>query len=262
MTNILQISDIHYLSQGKLAFHCLNTFERLNLVSAYLEQLQTSVSIDALVLSGDIIQDGASITDTEEVTKFLPFPRIFLIPGNHDDKEILSVISFEGKDDFPNFLHDFPDCRIIGLDTVSRGHHGSLSSRTLDFLEAGLNTDNPILIFMHHPPVKAYCAFMDRYLEGMQPLKDILLNRNSEVRICCGHIHRTLVTSYAGCIVFCCPSASFELDLDYTPTGGNNYTESGALIALHTVEKGHPITSQVLQVPGTYSFNKHSFLSA
>lgn len=262
MTNIIQISDIHYCSQGKRAFHCLETSERLRLVAAYLEHLKTTVMVDALVLSGDIIQDGASIVDMQEVKQLLNFPSLFLIPGNHDAKDVLKAVTFEGVEDFPNFRHDFPDCRILGLDTSSHAHHGVLSPQTLAFLEAGLATDAPVLIFMHHPPVKAYCAFMDRNLEGMNPLAGALQRRNSEVRICCGHIHRTLVTAYAGCTVFCCPSTSFELDMDYTSTGGNTYTESGALIALHTVEKGYPITSQVLQVPGTYSFNRHSFLSA
>ena len=105
-----------------------------------------------------------------------------------------------------------------------------------------------------------YSAFMDKHLAGMQGLGKILEKRTSEIRICCGHLHRAFMTNYSGCNVVGCPSLSFEVELDFTQEGGNNYIESGAQALLHTVELSGRITSQVLQIPGTYSFNRYSFL--
>src|SRR5260370_16543115 len=85
---------------------------------------------------------------------------VYLVPGNQDRRaELLAEFGSDGyfrnDDGFLHYTLDGHEVRLIGLDTVLRGHgHGEMCPARLAWLEGrlGEQPDRPTLIFMHHPP--------------------------------------------------------------------------------------------------------------
>lgn len=257
MINILQISDLHFLPQGQLAFGNIDSFWHLRNFSSFLPNLKAN--IDAIVFTGDIFQDGADESSCDYIKAVFKGYETFFLPGNHDKHALIGLLN--GQDcSFDRFVRDWSECRIIGIDSSSGHHYGLLSNEKLDWLAEQIRVEKPILLFMHHPPVKAFSAFMDQHLDGMRGLQTVLAKKTSNIRICCGHLHRALYADYAGCSLFCCPSLSFEVELDYGPDGGNHYIAGCAMAALHTIDKTGRIVTQIVQIPGSYSYARYSFI--
>ncbi|MEM6701028.1 MAG: hypothetical protein AAF599_21680, partial [Bacteroidota bacterium] len=86
------------------------------------------------------------------------------------------------------FVHQFNNWKGIFLDTSIR----RVSEAQLQWLTKELQTtDQPIIIFMHHPPIISGVNFMDAYhaLDNMIDFQQVLAKDNRHIPIFSGHYH-------------------------------------------------------------------------
>ncbi|WP_255555523.1 phosphodiesterase [Enterovibrio paralichthyis] len=214
MTRILQLTDTHIVCPPKKVSGVLDTLASFEQAVSKIEQdLVKLGAIDAIVVTGDITDHGDldSYEAFKSVLGRLGIPYL-VIPGNHDLRASMHQ-AFEGltpaTSEEINWIKSYPDLDIIGLDTVIPGQGGGrLSPSALTFLEQALasSPDKPALIAMHHPPFASGIQFMDAIgLEGAEEMAEILENSKREMRIICGHLHNSIVSTIGGVTVLSSP---------------------------------------------------------
>jgi len=221
---IAQMTDIH------VGFAPEDGEEELNLVRfrATLKRLLEGPNRpDMLVLSGDITDrgDAASFAKTAALLADCPFPVLPLV-GNHDSREALrtafpQVVPAEG-----GFLHYVVEARlglrVICLDTLEDGRHGgAFCEARAAWLAARLAEapDTPTLIVMHHPPVVVGIDWMDPAPNEpwMERLRGVLEGQSQVQAIHCGHLHRPIITRFAGIPLGITPSVAPLVAMDLNP---------------------------------------------
>ncbi|OBV10024.1 3',5'-cyclic adenosine monophosphate phosphodiesterase CpdA [Erythrobacter dokdonensis DSW-74] len=221
---IAQMTDIH------VGFAPDERPEELNLTRfrATLARLLAGPNHpDMLVLSGDITDhgDAESFAKTADLLRDVPFPIVPLV-GNHDSREGLlgafpQVVPAEGG--FLHYVIEAPlGLRVICLDTLEDGRHGGAFCETRSLWLADRLAeapDTPTLIFMHHPPVVAGIDWMDPAPgePWMERLREVLTGQSQVQAIHCGHLHRQIVTQFAGIPLGVTPSVAPLVAMDLTP---------------------------------------------
>jgi len=225
MKRLIQISDPHIVVSSALVSNRLNTVELLERTVERITKVLSKVGpASALLVSGDITDkgDGASYALFREIIEPLGLP-ILAIPGNHDRREPMRD-AFADTGCMPetgplNWVWDFPDLRVIGLDSLVEGQGGgSLDNATLDFLETALGNAprGLILVALHHPPFNSGVRFMDAIaLDDPQPLGEIIRRSERDVRVVCGHIHHVQITSVGGAPTISAPAVCSTFDIDF-----------------------------------------------
>lgn len=216
---IAQITDIH------LGFDPGNPDElnrrRLDCVLRTLGEMVPRP--DLLLATGDLADAG---DDTESYAALklslseLAIPAYFAL-GNHDGRD-----AFRGT--FPNipmpggFLQyaiEDHDLRILVLDTLEEGRHGGAFCETrAAWLRDRLAEapDRPTLIVLHHPPIESGLSWMteDPEAEWVRRLEAIVSAQRNIVAVIAGHLHRPVVTRWAGTILAVCPATAPQVALD------------------------------------------------
>lgn len=192
---------------------------------------------DVLIISGDLSDDGNAedyATVRDILREELPDqaqggPLVLAVPGNHDDPMMARHVLGElmpVATDVPEgraCLHvEHGPLHFIGLDTaVPNRPHGALDPAQLTWLEAQLErcAGQPVVIFMHHPPLVTGITAMDTFglLEGQARLGELVARHGSVQLIASGHIHRPIVGSLGGVPVLVAPSVSHQINLDLRP---------------------------------------------
>ncbi len=217
MTTLLHISDTHILPNGYLVAKRLNTRKQLDTLVKYLiEHAPEYGPIDALILSGDVSDDGSleSYSCFKEIILALNVP-VYVVPGNHDLRENMRK-SFLDEGYIPkegrlNWHRNIGDIQLIGLDSLKEGFgEGELDSDTLFFLRTTLDRiDNaPVILMLHHPPFKSGIKFMDKIglKTGLDEFKNIVKTYPGSMRIVCGHIHSIMVSTVENKTAISAPS--------------------------------------------------------
>ena len=229
---IVQISDTHVCVPG-----CLlkNRFDSNYALQRAVEIINSEdYTIDYLLITGDLVEEGLEdeYAHLKNILKRLNrnIPVLFCL-GNHDDIDAFSKVFL---DRFPqiidkssmvdincldteaglNYCIDFQISKLIVLDSsVKEEAWGEISSHTLGWLEKILSnsvTDTNILA-LHHPPVRCFSEVMDNIaLKNPDELEDLLLFHKNVQLIICGHVHRSIFTSFAGSRIALCPSVVFQ----------------------------------------------------
>jgi Icc protein len=221
---IAQMTDIH------VGFAPHEKPEELNLTrfrATLTRLLEGPNRPDMLVLSGDITDhgDAESFAKTAELLEGCPCPILPMV-GNHDSREGLlgvfpQVVPADGG--FLHYVVEAPlGLRVICLDTLEDGRHGGafceVRARWLaDRLSEA--SDQPTLIFMHHPPVIAGIDWMDPAPDEpwMLRLREVLTGQDQVQAIHCGHLHRQINTRFAGIPLGVTPSVAPLVALDLSP---------------------------------------------
>ena len=218
---IAQISDLHIKPSGSLAYGKVDTAKALERCVAALNAFAPAP--DFVVISGDL----ADTPNAEEydylkallVPLKLPFAGI---PGNHDSRELMRAAFPDARYAFPSGALDqkieIGELDLLLLDSsVPEKPHGLLEPPSLQWLEQSLasSASRPTLLFLHHPPFTAGIWHMDRQnLRNASELADIVM-RHPRVRlVATGHLHRAIVTMFAGVPCTICPAPNHAVDLD------------------------------------------------
>jgi Icc protein len=218
---IAQISDLHIKPPGALAYGRVDTAKALERCVATLNEFTPAP--DFVVISGDLA-DTPAVEEYHHLKRLLaPLKLPFAgIPGNHDSRDMMRAA-------FPDSAYAFSsgplnqkvetgDLDLLLLDSSVAGKpHGELDAATLQWLDATLasHADRPALLFLHHPPFVAGIWHMDRQnLVNAGELAPIV-ERHPRVRlIATGHVHRAVLTMFAGVPATICPAPNHAVDLD------------------------------------------------
>lgn len=251
-----QITDMHVLEAGALAFGLIDTAARLAACVARLNALEHSP--DLVVATGDLVDTGslAEYRNLREILAPLRMP-FYLIPGNHDDRGNLRAVfadhAYLNQD--PEFLHyvieDYP-VRVVAADTVVPGRAGGLmDAARLSWLSTRLAEDRErvTILLMHHPPFETGIVHMDGMrCEGAEDLAKVIAANPQVERILCGHVHRMIQHRFAGTTAMIAPSTAFQVALDLDPDSPARWTDEPAGFALHHWTPAGGLTSHVCTV--------------
>jgi len=218
---IAQITDVH------LGFEPGNEDElnRRRLDTALAALRGCSPAPDLLLVTGDLTEGGAreSYEQLREALHGLPFP-VHLAIGNHDRRDAFGAV-FPDVPTSGGFVHyaveDHP-LRLLILDTVEEGRHGGAFCEVrAAWLTARLDEapERPTLIVLHHPPAPTGLSWMteDADAPWIRRLRACIEGRANVAGLVCGHLHRPVVTAWAGTILAICPSTAPQVALDFAP---------------------------------------------
>lgn len=246
---ILQISDFHLRGDGKLSFQVVDTASFLKSTKAHLEHVFAldGQKPDMIVVTGDIADSGdekAYLMVYEALSSFnVP---VYAVPGNHDRRDrmvcILKGWTIPNPQTAPFLCYavQTEEARLLFLDTLNPGSHaGHMREAELAWLDNELqsNKNVPTLIFMHHPPFITGLPAMDEPFENREQMRTVLM-KAPWARLCCGHMHRPIFTVWAGVPCVTAPAASMQIELDFTPEGGDTFRMETPGYLLHDFEDG------------------------
>ena len=79
--------------------------------------------------------------------------------------------------------------------------------------------DRPTLIALHHPPIPTGIDWLTENpdAEWVERLRAVVEGRPNIVALVAGHVHRTIITGWAGTTVIVCSSTAPQVALDLRP---------------------------------------------
>jgi len=217
---IAQISDLHFLPRGTLAFGRVDVAGCLERSLDHLNALRPRP--DAVLITGDLTNDGDAAVWAELMAMLgrLEAP-LYPLPGNHDDREQmraacarLGLFPHEGP---LCFAADLGPLRLIGLDSLVPGDPaGRLGPEQLAWLDARLGeaSGTPTLVALHHPPFATGIDHMDAMMLEDGPALAEVIGRHPQVaRVLCGHVHRSVQCAFAGTLGQIAPGTAHAVRL-------------------------------------------------
>ncbi len=271
MTFIAQISDLHVQLPGKLAYGIVDTNPLVAEAIARLSRLNPQP--DVVVASGDLIQDGT--VEEYELLKVMLSPLqcpVYLMPGNHDDRDNLRQVFdthtylFRERSHISYVVDGYP-VRMVMLDSIIPGQGGGrIDAERLAWLEQQLLAapKTPTLIFIHHPPFATGIPWIDRKrFHGHGALAELISQHPQVKRISCGHLHRTIYCPWAGTVASSQPSLVHQSAVDFNPDSSSQFVMEPPAYQLHvwTHENLVSHTMYVGQFDGPYRFSNGKLIA-
>jgi 3',5'-cyclic-AMP phosphodiesterase len=197
---------------------------------------------DLLLATGDIADNGddeLSYARFKEAIAGLPFP-VWPAMGNHDSRGPF-LAAFPDTPQSGGFIQyaieDLP-VRILVLDTLEIGRHGGgfcevraawLRDRLAEAPE------RPTMIVLHHPPIATGLSWMTENPEAawVRRLRPIVEAQDNIVAMVSGHLHRPIVTQWAGTTLAICPATAPQVALDLVPMDAENPDNRPMIVADH-----------------------------
>jgi 3',5'-cyclic AMP phosphodiesterase CpdA len=233
VARLLHISDLHAVAPGQLVSGRLDTGHLLHEAVTTLCARKPAIGpIDAVLVTGDISDDGSAesyVLARRELERL--GARLLVIPGNHDRRAPFRAAFSDLPEIAPHglidWVADIGGTRIVGLDTLVEGQGGgALRDESLSLLReavVGAAGDMPVVVALHHPPLRTGIRFMDAIgLANPDALRDGLDRHGAPVRVLAGHVHgvyhgvlgrHPVVTAPA-----CCSAFAFDRRAD-APAG-------------------------------------------
>lgn len=265
MTTFVQLTDLHLRPRGAPALRIAES----NMLSARAVKAVRALlpAADAVIVTGDVADTGdpREYEVAKELLGALSVP-VYVMPGNHDsaDEMRAAFADWPGVRDVPadhfSYTADIGNVRLVVLDTSVPGEpHGELGSAQLAWLDARLAevTDRPTVIAMHHPPFRTGLAHMDTYdLRDGEAMAEVVGRYSHVERILTGHVHRMIVSAFAGTSVMIMPGVSHQVELNLDPEARAQIVLEPPAYGVHTWV-GSGLVSHMAYVesyPGPYPF--------
>lgn len=218
---IAQITDIHLGFQPGDP-HELNR-KRLDSVLATL--CEDGIVPDLILATGDLTEHGTieSYVALKAIFDTLPCP-VWPLMGNHDLRGNFIKVFDQAPvvDGFIQYAFDAGPLRFVVLDTLDEEiHGGSFDAGRAAWLEATLaeQPNRPTMIALHHPPLESGNGWMNEKPDAawICLLRDIVARHPQIVRLVSGHLHRAMLTAFAGTTLSVCPPTAPQVALDFRP---------------------------------------------
>lgn len=216
---IAQITDIH------LGFEPNNPaeFNRKRLDQTLRTLLAMKPQPDVLLATGDLADTGDDEVSYRRLKSALancPIP-VWFAMGNHDSRQpfLKQFPKVGSADGFVQYaIEEFP-LRILVLDTLEVGRHGGgFCEIRAAWLRDRLaeQPDRPTLLVLHHPPIETGLSWMteDPDAAWVERLRAVVEGQTQVVGMITGHLHRPVVTQWAGTTLAVCPSTAPQVALD------------------------------------------------
>lgn len=215
--HLLQLTDLHLLADPTTDYKGCNTQASFDAVVQTVQQQHWPP--DAILLTGDLVQDNALATYTRLAKQIQTWDLpVYGLPGNHDVPAYFQTLlaNHNVRLNGQHLLgcHTENAWHLIMLDSTQRDEvKGHMASDELSRLANALATQTtaPTLICLHHPPVLIGSDWLDELtLINAEDFWDILLTHQHKhgniAGVLCGHIHQELNTHYHGIPVWGTPS--------------------------------------------------------
>jgi Icc protein len=266
MILIAQISDFHLRPRGLPALGFVDTNSYARRAVATLLALRPAP--DAVVVTGDVADTGdpREYAMAREILSALPMP-VYLIPGNHDRRDTMRTSLADtgwvgpAGDGPINYAADIGPVRLVSLDSFVAGRpHGELGAATLGWLDATLAAapNRPTLVAVHHPPFRTGLGHMDSILLADGAAMEEVIRRHPQVgRVICGHVHRSITTSFGGTLAMIAPGTAHQVALDLADSATALFVMEPAGYLVHTWTADTGFVSHLQYVerfPGPYDF--------
>jgi len=266
LTTFVQLTDLHLRPRGAPALRIAES----NMLTARAVKAVRALSPapDAVIVTGDVTDTGdpREYAVAKELLGALPVP-VYVMPGNHDNARELrtAFADWPGVRNAPadhfSYTADIGKIRLVALDTAVEGKpYGQLGATQLAWLDARLGeaADRPTVIAMHHPPIRTGLAHMDTYdLRDGADLAEVVGRHRHVERILTGHVHRLIVSAFAGTSVMIMPGVSHQVELTLEPEARAQIVLEPPAYGIHTWI-GSSLVSHMAYVesyPGPYPFN-------
>ncbi|MBA5776423.1 phosphodiesterase [Stappia sp. F7233] len=265
MTLIAQITDLHIRPQGVACYRVSETNLLADRAVRALKALDPAP--DAVVVTGDLTErnDPREYRLVRRLLKRLSCP-VYVMPGNHDRTDAMR----EHLSDFPliskgskekvYYAAEVGELRLIALDSSIPGFaNGELGKEQLDWLDTELaQHPRPTMIAVHHPPKAVGIRHMDDIAlsDGAAFGKVISKYRHVE-RVICGHVHRPIISAFAGTVMTLCPGTAHQVVLDLNDSAPAEFVmEPPAYFLHHFTQEAGMVThlAYVEAYPGPFPF--------
>ncbi|SFX60350.1 metallophosphoesterase [Marinospirillum alkaliphilum] len=224
---LVQLTDPHLLADPTARYRGLDTRQRFLAGLQLARRLQP----DLLLLTGDLAQDEAAATYQWLYQQLQASGLTWRwLPGNHDAPELMQAWS-------SSVFHDqTPHWQLLGLDSHWPGQvAGYLSATELERLQQALTDPRPLLVALHHPPIKVNSRWMDAIsldnASNFWQLVDKLDLKQQLKLLICGHVHQPLSRQQGHTRVLACPSTAAQ----FTPQQDEFSIDDKALPALRLI---------------------------
>jgi len=215
---IIQLTDLHITADPLFELRGIHTRATLERVLAEVQAHHAAA--DYLVVTGDLTHDEQLAT-YQALRELLAAwdGRLRVIPGNHDSRSPMTQVfsSIGMASPVPGriaFLEHANNWTLIGLDTHLPGEvRGELGDSQLKWLERQLETfrDQPICVFLHHPPAKLNIRWLDEISLVDAEAFHSLVRHHDQVRlVCSGHVHMERTIRFASTTIFTSPSTGVQ----------------------------------------------------
>lgn len=221
---LIHLTDTHFVRPGLRLFG-LDPRARLD---AAVDDINTHhADADLVVITGDLAHWGeapAYAALRRSLDRLAP-PYMPLI-GNHDDRELLREAFPQAPLDDDGFVQgrlDTPMGRLLFLDTNQPGTHAGWYCETRQaWLARELaEGEQPLYLFMHHPPFELGLVPMDRIgLAHRDLVAEIVRPHARRVRhLFFGHVHRPICGSWMGIPFSTLRATNHQVWLDWSAKG-------------------------------------------
>jgi 3',5'-cyclic-AMP phosphodiesterase len=248
---IAQISDLHVKPTGVLAYRRVDTAAAL--ARCVKELNRFTPRPDLVVISGDLVDSPSQEAYDHVVRLLTPLELPFAaIPGNHDHRDLMRAALPDRYAFTGGALHsvrEVGDVDVLLIDSVTPGeNYGTLDADSLAWLDEvlGSSTTRPALLFLHHPPFETGIAHMD--VQNLRNASDLaaILRRHRRARlVAAGHVHRAVLTTFAGAAATICPALNHAVALDLDTRLPPTFTIEPPAFHLHVWRPGEDFGSVV-----------------
>lgn len=208
---IIQVTDLHVGKEGEETFGVDVRDNFLKILDAV-----NAEQPDFLVLTGDLCYDVGDVQVYEWMRnklQTLDFP-VHVIAGNHDDTNLMAeAFGVMDKVESDEYYYAFSQggFRFLFLDSGK----GTCHNQQYTWLEGELkNTSEPVLVFMHHPPVYGGVPYMDKNhsFQENDKMQAVLSTYQGNIPVFCGHYHVDKFILKNNLEVHITPSCFFQID--------------------------------------------------
>jgi len=229
MTNAMKfihLTDTHVIGGDRLLYGA-NPARRLS--RAVDSIIKDHADATFVVVTGDMTHWGdadAYAAFAREIRR-LPMP-VHLMVGNHDDGNAFKHTFPDAPRDpsgFVQFTFETPHHKAICLDTKLQGTHaGGYCTERLAWLNQQLeHSDEPVLLFMHHPPFPVGIQAMDNIMmQDAEAFHDVIAPHKHRIQhLFFGHVHRPIFGNWRGVSFSCMRGLNHQVALDLNPETTN-----------------------------------------
>ena len=222
---IIHITDFHLVPPGERLCG-LDPHDRLDRCLTDIARWHADAAF--CVMSGDLTNRGeaAAYGWIRERLQSFPLETILMV-GNHDSREDLVAAFPDVEVDNNGFVQSARHTDhgvFLFLDTlkgpVSEGAYCEHRRAWLAKELAGAK-DQPVWVFMHHPPFDVGIPYMDRIkLEEPEKFAEVLLTHKDVRHIFFGHVHRAALVSWRKIPCTSLPGINHQVPLVSERVGG------------------------------------------